>query len=1025
MKRLRRHRAPLILLILSVNVLVFALSGYSIWISRIEYETRAQVLSENIVGAVDQSIANGIGRIDLALSTLAAGGTVPGDAAPHATRQPETLPLLAHFGRQVSEAEEFLLADADGRITMSSRDDRRSVGQSVADYEFFRGHRAQPAPGLRISKTVAVPERGDPVIVVSRRIDRADGSFGGVVFATIATSRLDRLLAGYNLGKGDVVSLRDMDLELIARFPPADAASRPILQSTVSAELHRLISDGVRSTTYRAVTPADGVDRMLTFRQLKEAPMVVIVGLSRAGYLADWRRAMRATLAKDVGFLLLSSATGLLLVWSVRRVGRESSRRQAAQVALSASEARLQSIFDASPDALLITDGTGAITMANRQVERILGYGVNDLVGRPTDVILPAPARLVLADLHSRLAETPADRQTVLSQEIRALRGDGTECDVEVRVSRVETDHGLFTASAFRDISERKRAEADLKIAAAAFDSQEAVVVTDNAGVVLKVNRAFVETTGYEEYEVVGRTPSLLRSPRQGDDFFRAMWTAIRQAGIWQGEIWNRRKDGSEYLIWLTISAVKNPGGVITHYVGTHYDITERKRAEEKIANLAYFDQLTSLPNRTLLIERLRQATSASGRSGRHGALLFIDLDNFKTLNDSLGHDTGDVLLTQVARRLRASVRTEDTVARLGGDEFLLMLENLSADETDAASQVEAIGDKILSSLNKPYHLNAQPFHCTPSVGVTLFKGMDATIEDLLKQADIAMYRAKAAGRNTLRFFDPGMEAVVMERAVMEADLREALARGQFLLHYQAQVGDAGRLTGAEALVRWQHPRRGMVPPGDFIALAEETGLILTLGDWVLETACRQLADWAPQPDLHDLTVAVNVSARQVRQPDFVDRVRAILDQTGAPARRLKLELTESLLADNMEDMIEKMSALKRHGVGFALDDFGTGYSSLAYLKRLPLDQLKIDRSFVDDVLVDPNDAAIARTIVALARSLGLGVIAEGVETEAQRLFLADAGCHAYQGYLFSKPLAVEAFEDLCRLHAAGARAHG
>jgi diguanylate cyclase (GGDEF)-like protein/PAS domain S-box-containing protein len=449
--------------------------------------------------------------------------------------------------------------------------------------------------------------------------------------------------------------------------------------------------------------------------------------------------------------------------------------------------------------------------------------------------------------------------------------------------------------------------------------------------------------------------------------------------------------------------------------IGAIQDITERKTAADKIEQLAFFDLLTDLPNRRLLLDRLRQAMAASARSEKCGALLFIDLDNFKTLNDTLGHDIGDLLLQQVARRLVTCVREGDTVARLGGDEFVVMLEDLSGNLQEAATQTEIVGEKILAALNETYDLGNYKHHSTPSIGVTLFINHQETIDELLKRADLAMYQAKAAGRNTLRFFDPDMQASVAARAAMEVDLRKAIVEKQFLLHYQAQVNSSGRVIGAEALVRWQHPERGLVSPADFIPLAEECGLILPLGHWVLESACGQLAAWASKPELAHLTVAVNVSARQFSLPNFVEQVLAVVDYLGARPDRLKLELTESLLLENAEDIIAKMLALRARGVGFSMDDFGTGYSSLSYLKRLPLDQLKIDQSFVRDVLTDPNDAAIARTIVALGQNLGLAVIAEGVETEAQREFLEAHGCHAYQGYLFSRPLPVEGFEEFAR----------
>jgi diguanylate cyclase (GGDEF)-like protein/PAS domain S-box-containing protein len=573
----------------------------------------------------------------------------------------------------------------------------------------------------------------------------------------------------------------------------------------------------------------------------------------------------------------------------------------------------------------------------------------------------------------------------------------------------------LVSRGTVQDISRHRQAEEQLRIAAVAFESQHGMIVTDASNVILRVNKAFSDITGYTAEDAIGQTPRLFRSGRHNAEFYRDMWDGIRQTGGWQGEIWDRSKSGEEYLKWLTISTVKDAHGAVTHYVGAQYDITERKKAEEKIMRLAFFDQLTGLPNRTLLLDRLKQAMAASNRSNNHGALMFIDLDNFKTLNDTLGHEVGDQLLREAAQRLLQCVRDGDTVARLGGDEFVVVLLNMSQNQREAAASTENVAEKILATLKQSYHFGEVTHRCTASIGVTLFSETLVSADELMKQADLTMYKAKEAGRDKVRFFNPAMEIAVKERTALESELRRSLEAKRFLLHYQAQVVGDGRVTGAEVLVRWQHPARGLVSPAAFIPLAEETGLILPLSDWVLETACAQLAIWARQPAMAHLTLAVNVSAQQFGQPDFVERVLAVLRTTGADPDLLKLELTESLLVANVQEIIEKMFALKAKGVGFSLDDFGTGYSSLSYLKKLPLDQLKIDQSFVRDVLTDPNDAAIARTIVALARSLGLGVIAEGVETEAQRDFLADSGCHSYQGYFFSRPLALERFEEFMK----------
>ncbi|CAG0938745.1 partial putative signaling protein, partial [Gallionellaceae bacterium] len=439
--------------------------------------------------------------------------------------------------------------------------------------------------------------------------------------------------------------------------------------------------------------------------------------------------------------------------------------------------------------------------------------------------------------------------------------------------------------------------------------------------------------------------------------------------------------------------------------IGICIDVTERKSAEEEIHNLAFFDPLTKLPNRRLLLDRLQQCMAASARSINYQALLFLDLDDFKIVNDSLGHDVGDKILAESASRLQSCIREDDTVSRLGGDEFVALLVNLSEDIDEAATQAKSVAEKILSRFREPYSLDNHVHHGSTSIGITLFHGREVLLDELLQRADLAMYQAKAAGRNTLRFFDPGMQASITARTTMEKELRRAVGENEFVLHAQPQVDATGRCTGVEVLVRWENPNRGLVLPAEFIPLAEETGLILPIGAWVLKEACYQLVAWQHNPATAHLSIAVNVSPKQFRLPNFVEEIHSMIQQSGANPALLKLEITESMLLDDVENVIIKMSALKGIGVSFSLDDFGTGYSSLSYLKRLPLDQVKIDRSFVRDVLIDPNDAAICRAIIALGNSLGLRIIAEGVETVSQWNFLKSEGCAHAQGFLFAKPM--------------------
>jgi diguanylate cyclase (GGDEF)-like protein/PAS domain S-box-containing protein len=562
------------------------------------------------------------------------------------------------------------------------------------------------------------------------------------------------------------------------------------------------------------------------------------------------------------------------------------------------------------------------------------------------------------------------------------------------------------------DLEAHKRAADDeLRIAAIAFETPESMIVTDADGRILRVNAAFTQTTGYTQDEVLGRNPSFLQSGRHTADFFAEMWQQANATGRWQGEIWDRRKNGEVYPKWLTVSSVRDHAGQITHYVGSFTDISERKEAAAAISRLAFYDSLTSLPNRNRMMEHLNRALRVSSRSGKFGAVLFLDLDNFKTINDTLGHDEGDKLLQEAARRLRACVREEDTVARFGGDEFVVLLEDLGASRDAAGNSARQIADKLLAALAKPYLLNGKEYLCSASIGITLWRG-DAQSEahELLKRSDMAMYEAKKAGRNARVFFDPVMQTAIENRARLEGRLRAGLNLGQFRLFCQQQVNAQGSVLGAEALLRWLDPERGMVSPAEFIPLAEESDLIMPIGHWVLQAACRQIKAWAAAEGTRHLHLSVNISPKQFGAEWFVTDVADILRETGADPARLQLEITEGMLLTNIEDTIDKMTKLRKMGVTFALDDFGTGYSSLSYLQRLPLNVLKIDRSFVRELGSDPRSEAIVRTIIQMGQSLGLDVLAEGVETQSQRQLLARWGCTNYQGFLFAQPVPIDTF---------------
>ena len=588
----------------------------------------------------------------------------------------------------------------------------------------------------------------------------------------------------------------------------------------------------------------------------------------------------------------------------------------------------------------------------------------------------------------------------------------------------------ILLGYAVRTFTRLREQSTRLKLAASVFaTASEGITITDTRGTILDANAAFTRVTGYSREEIIGKNPRILQSGRQSASFYAKMWLSIKKTGQWQGEIWNRRKNGEEYPEWLTITAGNTQIGgqtQVTHYVASFSDITQRKNNEAEIHQLAFYDPLTDLPNRRLLMDRLHQtlARQNDGDGAGRASLLIIDIDHFKTINDIKGQDIGNLLLIEIAKRLLACTRDGDTVARLGGDKFVVLLKGLSEQSAQATEQARTASEMIQKSLGQPCWLKDFEHHSTCSIGVSMFSP-DISAEVSLQHADTAMYEAKAAGRNTLRFFDLAMQSALEARAALESDLRQAIALHQFTLYYQLQVNANKHSIGAEALVRWIHPERGLISPLEFIPLAEETGLILPIGQWVLETACTQLKAWESNAHTRDLVLAVNVSGRQFGAEGFVSQIESLLVSSAIKPSRLKLEITESMLLGNVENIISMMSQLKALGVSFSMDDFGTGYSSLQYLKQLPLDQLKIDQSFVRDIAVDNNDQAIVRTIIAMAQSMNLNIIAEGVETEQQHQLLTHSGCLNFQGYLFAKPLPIDAFEALCKSAAPQIRENG
>ncbi|WP_343736557.1 EAL domain-containing protein [Acidovorax sp.] len=855
----------------------------------------------------------------------------------------------------------------------------RDSGQTVVSAPFDLLQESTHRAGIVIRVPVFDPTAGT-----------AEQRFVGAVASTLRVYDLVQGLGSQGFLNGIAVSMDDLGP---VRPNSGDNAVRPLLEQTApglpgSRPLVRVLA--VHDRRWQ-----------LTFYPTRSF-------LTPSETRLPWLAGLAAALVS----LLLASTVALL----VRQRTLALVRAQLSDEARRESEERFRALFNqATVGVAQVDSATGQFVRVNQRYADILGYSPQELVGM-TFQSLTHPDDLAADLAHVRRLQSGDVPEYRL--EKRYIHKDGHEVWGDLTVSSMWASGSApgYHIAVVQDITARKRMEENLRANEQRLRSilerlPMGLCLVQDDGLISFRNARYVQICGYTQEEVPDTNTWWQRAypdATEREAIRQRLLDTSHQGIIPLAEYTIRCADGKYKPV--EISGIFVEGGRLI----TMQDLSERKAAEEEINQLAYYDPLTRLPNRRLLMDRLQQALATSARHHRSGALLMLDLDNFKTVNETRGHDRGDALLLQVAHRLRSCVHEDDTVARQGGDEFVVVLEDLGDSPEEAAARAEDVGQRILGVLREPYQIDGDAHHSSLSMGVTIYSGTRETVDELLKRADLALYQAKNAGRDTLRFYDPQMQAVVSARATLELDMRVGLGQGQFELYYQPQI-DHGRIIGAEALLRWRHPRDGFISPAHFIPLAEETGLILPLGEWVLQAACRRLAAWAQQPDLATLSLAVNVSPRQFHQTGFVAQVLAALAGAGADGHQLKLEMTEGLLLQDVEDTIDKMGQLRGYGVGFSLDDFGTGYSSLSYLKRLPLDQLKIDQSFVRDVLTDPNDAAIARTVVALGTSLGLRVIAEGVETEAQREFLERHHCHAWQGFLLSPPVAVAEFEALVR----------
>lgn len=993
---LHKNKSIFIFLVFTVvilNIFMISLLAFTLHTSREREEAEVRTSVENLSLLLEKSVSGISKEIDLSLYFL----QTHLEKALAENKQPNAQELNVLIQKQekwISSVTRIHITDETGQVTFSDSDPAGGLS-SYANYSFFKALQQQAKDQLFVTKLIRDPNGQGWIHLFARRYNQPDGTFAGVITAALPASYFNQLITKLDVGPKGAVLVQDLDMRIIARSPMLKTPNGQVGFLGGPPELSQLVHSSAQSGTLYTRQTTDRVPRMGNFRKLSSMPIFVVVAFGEADYLAQWYKDMIKAAVLELLFLVVTT-TAAWLLWHQIRANLLANRRS-------------RMLLRNAQDGIYILDKQGKLLEGSDSFFRMIGSLPQEALGKTPSYWDDCYDKTEIQYLIKSGVQTPEG----IRFETFYHNAQAERYPVEISSVLVHLDDDEVFFCSARDITTRKQAEENQRIAATAFDSQIGMLITDSHLVILRINRAFTEITGYSEQELIGHTPRILQSGIHDTNFYATMWDHIRTQGSWQGEIWNKRKNGESYPQHILIASVRDENNRTTHYVASITDISAYKASEEKVRLLAFYDSLTKLPNRSLFLEQLEQSMREAEHEKRLGALLCIDLDNFKALNDTEGHETGDRLLQQVATRLLDCVDANHMVARLSSDEFVVLLEPLSGSEADTIQQAEMAAKHILQILAQPYFFEDSEYRSSASIGISLF-GLHPheNVQDPIKRADMALSEAKNYGRNTYRFFDPLIQSQVQERAEIDAGLRQALEKNQLVLFYQPQVNGARQVTGVEALLRWRHPSKGMISPARFIPVAEENGFIISLGQWVLENACQQLSEWAKHPHTAHLSIAVNVSASQFARNEFVQDVLGILEHSQAPAHLLKLELTESALVMRVEDIIEKMTILKRFGVTFSLDDFGTGYSSLTYLQRIPIDQLKIDQGFVRDIVVSSNDAEIAKMIIVLAKTLGISVLAEGVETEAQRDVLEKQGCYHYQGYLFGKPMPIEELEQ-------------